>query len=58
VQLGQIIAHYDLNDIANQFYDRAYNRWMEGIEASEKRLGSIHMPIEKWRKISEGSNDV
>jgi hypothetical protein len=51
VQLGQIIAHYDLNDIANQFYDRAYNRWMKGIEASEKRLASLHMPIEKWRKL-------
>jgi hypothetical protein len=46
------MAHYDSKNITNKFYDGAYNRWMKGIEAS-KRLGGLHMPIEKWRKLFE-----
>jgi hypothetical protein len=45
------MAHYNSKNIANKFYDGAYNQWMKGIEASEKRLGVLHMPIEKWRKL-------
>jgi hypothetical protein len=59
VQLGIIIAQHaslatssnDLQNVANEFYDGAYNRWMEGIDASVKRLGSLHMSIDRWRKL-------
>ena len=40
-----------MKNIANDFYNNAYSRWIEGIDASEKRLNGLHMPIEKWRKL-------
>jgi hypothetical protein len=60
LQLGEILVHHassttssgDFQNIVNEFYNGAYARWMEGIEASIKRLSSIHMPINKWRKLS------
>lgn len=59
--LGKVVKQGEESDdslmeAVKEFYDGAHDRWMKGIDGSEKRLGGLHMPIEKWRMVAEAQS--
>lgn len=57
VELASALADAGMQNVADavkagrKFYDGAVERWYHGIEASEKRLESIHRTREEWEQV-------